>query len=73
MKASRAVSKEVGPAPAPGVDITWSRVGGFSPPERGRRVQRIACASRSSSVCTNKLLNAGCEVSAAGGASTTSA
>ena len=41
--------------------------------ERGRRVQRIACRSRTSCVCTNRLLNAGCAASAAGGASTTSA
>ena len=42
-------------------------------PERGRRVHRIACRSRTSCVWTKRLLNAGCAASAAGVASTTSA
>ena len=33
--------------------------GGRSPPDRGRRVQRIACRGRKICVCTNRLLNAG--------------
>ena len=44
MNASRLVSYEVEPTDAPWMVIRWIIQGGRSPPERGRRVQRIACA-----------------------------
>ncbi|MNR41721.1 hypothetical protein D3C85_1601440 [compost metagenome] len=51
----------------------WHIQGATSSLERGRRVQRIACSGSNSSVCTNRLLNAGCSASLIAGASTTSA
>ena len=51
----------------------WNIHGGLSSCARARRVQTMACFSGISSVCTNRLLNAGCSSSEIAGASTTSA
>src|SRR3546814_10323200 len=51
----------------------WNIHGGTSSCERARRVHRIACRSGTSSVCTNRLLKAGCSSSEIADASTTSA
>ena len=53
--------------------IRWNIHGACSSRERGRRVHRMAWRARTISVCTNRLLNAGCRASVAGGAITTSA
>jgi hypothetical protein len=61
------------PGSTPCTAIRCSIQGDCSSRERGRRVHRIARRSRRISVCTKRLLKAGCSASAAGGASTTSA
>ncbi len=69
----RSVSNDASPIVVPWTVIRCIIHGGFSSADRGRRVQRIACRSRTNSVCTNRLLNAGCDRSWAGRARTTSA
>ena len=68
MNFARSVSQEaLAPSPSPCTAIRCSIQAGRSSAERGRRVQRIACARRTISVCTNRLLKAGCAASAAAG------
>jgi hypothetical protein len=59
MNFRRSVSNDASPSVVPWTVIRCIIHGGFSSAERGRRVHRIAWRSRTSSVCTNRLLNAG--------------
>ena len=69
----RSVSHEISPGVPPWPAIRCRSQGGFSSSERARRVQRMAEDPGRNSVCTNKLLKAGCASSAACVASVTSA
>ncbi|MNT54365.1 hypothetical protein D3C72_1915250 [compost metagenome] len=58
---------------APWTAIRWHIQGTASSVERRLRVQTMACNAGKSSVCTNRLLKAGCMASLMAGARTTSA
>jgi hypothetical protein len=72
-KRARSVSYEICAMWAPCTATRCSIQGGTSSCERARRVHSKACLSRAISVCTNRLLKAGCSSSEIAVASTTSA